>query len=99
MNAIFRPPNYLPEVVRSGRKALISARKWGKSSHQVVLPNEPKVDIADVVRGTVESRATPSLPERLRIGGLRNTHDDALGILYVPCDTTVWSAKSAEVGE
>ena len=78
MNTILRPPDYLTQVVGSGCKAIISARKWRKSSHLVVLPNEPEVDIADVVRRTVESRATPSLPERLRIGGLRNTHDDAL---------------------
>src|SRR5215475_14715520 len=99
MNTIFCPADYLPEVVGSGRKAVMTARKWGKSSHLVVLPNEPEIDEADVVRRTVESRATPSLPERLRIGGLRNTHYDALSILYVPCDTAVWSAKRAEVGE
>ena len=99
MNTILRPPDHLTEVVGSGCKAVISARKMGKSSHLVVFPNEPEIDIADVVRRTVESRATPSLPERLRIGGLRNTHDDALSILHVPCDTAVWSAKCAEVGE
>src|SRR5215467_12989548 len=99
MNTIFRPADYLPEVVGSGRKAVMTARKWGKSSHLVVLPNEPEVDVADVVRRTVERRATPSLPERLRIGGLRNTHDDALSILYVPCDAAVRSAERAQVGE
>src|SRR5262249_1569447 len=99
MNAIFRPADYLPEVVGSRRKAVMAAWKWGKSSHLVVSPNEPEVDIADVVRRTVERRATPSLPERLRVGGLRNTHDDALSILYVPCDTAVRSPKCAEVGE
>src|SRR6266496_1231688 len=99
MNAILGPPDHLTQVVGSGCKAVIAARKWGKSSHHVVLPNEPEVDIADVVRRTVESRATPSLPERLSIGGLRNTHDDALSILHVPGDTAVRSAKRAEVGE
>ena len=99
MNTILGPPDYLPEVVGSRCKAIISARKYGKSSHLVVLPNESEVDIADVVRRTVKRRATPSLPERLRIGGLRNSHDDALSILHVPCDAAVWSAKCAEVGE
>ena len=65
----------------------------------IVFPNEPEVDKADVVRRTVEKRATPSLPERLRIGSLRNTHDDTLGILHPPGDTAVWSAKCVEVGE
>src|SRR6516165_12816846 len=99
MNAILGPPDHLSEIVGSGRKAVMPARKWGKSSHHVVLPNEPEVDKADVVRRTVESRATPSLAERLRIGGLRNTDDDSLSILYVPCDTAVRSSKCAEVGE
>ena len=78
MNTILRPPDHLTQVVGSGSKAVIATRKIGKSPHLVVLPNEPEIDIADVVRRTVESRATPSLPERLRIGGLRNTHDDSL---------------------
>src|SRR4029077_20322768 len=99
MNTILGPPDHLTEVVGSGCKAVISARKRQKSSHLVVLPNEPEVNIADVVRRTVESRATPSLSERLRIGRLRNTHDDALSILHVPSDTAVRSAKRAEVGE
>src|ERR1051326_3186025 len=99
MNSILRPPDHLTEVVSSGCKAVIAARKWGKSSHLVVLPNEPEIDEADVVRRTVESRATPRLPERLRIGGLRDTHDDALSILHIPRDTAVWSAKCAEVGK
>ena len=97
MNTILRPSDYLTEVVGSGGKAVVSTRKIGKSPHLVVFPNEPEIDIADVVRRTVESRATPSLPERLRIGSLRNTHDDSLSILHVPCDTAVWSAKCAEV--
>src|SRR5882757_1783298 len=99
MNTILGPPDHLAEVVGSGCKAIIPAWKCGKSSHLVVLPNEPEVDIADVVRCTVESRATPSLLERLRIGRLRNTHDDALSILHVPGDTAVRSAKRAEVSE
>src|SRR6266576_3266293 len=99
MNAILRPPDRLAEVVGSGCKAVIAARKWGKSPHLVVLPNEPQIDIADVVRRTVESRATPGLPQWLRIGSLGNTHDDSRGIFHVPGDTAVWSAKCAEVGE
>src|SRR5262245_25691540 len=99
MNTILGPPDHLTQVVGSGRKAVVSTRKWGKPSHQTVLPNEPKIDITDVMRRTVESRATPSLAERLRIGGLRNTHDNTLGILHVPRDTAVGSAKRAQVGE
>src|SRR4029077_1931056 len=99
MNAILRPPDYLTQVVGSGCKSVIAARKWGKSPHLVVLPNEPEVDEADVVRRTVESRATPALAERLRRESLGNTHDDSRGIFHVPCDTAVWSAKCAEVGE
>ena len=85
MNTVFCPADYLPEVVGSRRKAIIPARKWGKSSHLVVLPNEPEIDIADVVRRTVESRATPALAERLRRRSLGNTHDDSRGIFHVPC--------------
>src|SRR5437773_6929649 len=99
MNAILRPPDHLVQVVGSGCKAVIAARKWGKTPHLVVLPNEPEIDIADVVRRTVESRATPVLAEQLRIGSLGNTHDDSRSILHVPCDAAVWSAKCAEVGE
>src|SRR5438876_5510511 len=99
MNIILRPPDRLAEVVGSGCKAVISAGKWKESSHLVVLPNESEVDIADVVRRTVESRATPGLPQWLRIGSLGNTHDDSRGVFHVPCDTAVWSAKCAEVGE
>src|SRR5437667_5356280 len=100
MNAILRPPDHLTEVVGSGCKAVISARKWEKSPHRAVFPNEPEIDIADVVRRTVESRATPVLTVRLRRrGSLGNTHDDARGIFHVPCDTAVWSAKCAEIRE
>src|SRR5438094_6880229 len=99
MNAILRPPDHLTQIVGSGGKAVIAAREWGKSPHLVVLPNEPEVDIADVVRRTVESRTTPAFAEQLRIGSLGNTHDDSRGIFHVPCDTAVWSAKCAEVGE
>src|SRR5438067_5593097 len=98
MNSILRPPHHLTQVVGSGGKAIISARKIGKSPHLVLFPNEPEVDIADVVRRPVESRATPALAEQLRVGSLGNTHDDSRGIFHVPCDTAVWSAECAEVG-
>src|SRR5205814_7229462 len=97
MNAILGPPHRLTQVVGSGCKAVIAARKWGKSPHLVVLPNEPEIDIADVVRRTVESRATPALAEQLRIGSLGNTHHDARGIFHVPCYTAVWSAECTQV--
>src|SRR5438067_8535281 len=99
MNAILSPPDHLTQVVGSGCKAVIAARKWGKSPHLVVLPNEPEVDIADVVRRTVESRATPAFAEQLRVGSLGNTHDNSRGIFHVPCDTAVWPPECAEVGE
>src|SRR5438552_16824571 len=99
MNAILRPSDHLTEVVGSGCKAVISTRKIGKSSHltQALFPNEPEIDKADIVRRTVESEATPPLPQRLRIGSLRNTHDDSRGILHVPRDTAVWPPECAEV--
>ena len=98
MNAILRPPDHLTEVVGSGGKAIISSRKIGQSPHRAPFPNEPEVDIADVVRRTVEIRATPVLAERLRRESLGNSHDDSRGIFHVPCDTAVWSAKCVEVG-
>ena len=89
MNAILRPPDHLTEVVGSGGKAVISTRKCGQSPHLALFPNEPEIDKADIVRPTVESEATPPLPQRLRRGSLGNTHDDALGIFDVPCYTAV----------
>ena len=98
MNTILRPPDYLTQVIGSGGKTVISTRKIGQSSHLALLPNESEVDIADVVRRTVESRATPVLAEGLRRESLGNTHDDSRGIFHVPRDTTVWSAEGVEVG-
>src|SRR6266699_7157730 len=68
MNAILGPPDYLTQIVRSCGKAIISANKIGKSPHLALalFPNEPEIDITDVVRRTVESRATPALAEQLR---------------------------------
>src|SRR5438067_11438773 len=93
MKTILRPADHLTQVVGSGGKAVIAARKWGKSSHLVVLPNEPEIDIADIVRRTVKSRATPAFAEQLRVGSLGNTHDDSRRIFHVPRDTAVWSAE------
>src|SRR5260370_40789432 len=84
MNAILCPPHNLTQIVGSCGKAIISSRKIGQSSHLVVLPNEPEVDVADVVRRTVESPATPALAEELRFGGLGNTHHDCFGFFEVP---------------
>src|SRR5215813_8515368 len=101
MNIIFRPSDCLTQVIGSSGEPVISTWKVGKSPHRAlsVFPDKPEIDIADVVRRTVESRATPSLSERLRIGGLRDTNDDSCGIFHVPCDTAVGSAKCAEIGE
>src|SRR5438552_2594631 len=98
MNAILGPPDYLTEVVGSCSKTVVSTRKVGKSPHLVLFPNEPEIDISDVVRRTVESRAAPALAEQLRVGSLGNTHQDSRRIFHVPCDTAVWSAECAEVG-
>src|SRR5438477_10311745 len=98
MNSIRRPPHHLTQVVGSGGKAVIAARQIGQPPHLVLSPNGPMIDIADVARRTVESRATPALAEQLRVGSLGNTHNDSRGIFHVPCDTAVWSAECAEVG-
>src|SRR6266700_2642389 len=99
MNTILSPSHRLSQVVDSGNKTVVSSRKIGKAPHLVLFPNKPEIDKPHGERPTVESCATPSLPERLRIGGLRDTHDDALSILHVPCDTAVWPPKCAEVRE
>jgi hypothetical protein len=100
MNAILRPPDYLTQVIGSRGKAVISTRKCGQSPHLALalFPNEPEVDKADVVRRSVEIHTTPVLAVRLRIGSLRNTHDNARGIFHVPCDTTVGSPERVEIG-
>src|SRR5580765_1231152 len=99
MNTILSPSHRLTQVVGSGNKTVVSARKIGKASHLVLFPNKPEIDKADGERPGVKSCATPSFPVRLRIGGLRDTHDDALSILHIPCDTAVWPPKCAEVSE
>src|SRR5262249_209971 len=99
MNASLRPANHLTQVVGSGGKTIVSTRKIGEGPHVVVFPNEPEVDIADVVRRTVEIPATPVLAVRLRRESLGNTREDARGIFHIPCDAAVWSAKCPEVGE
>src|SRR5207237_8272995 len=93
------PSDHLTEVVGSGCKAVISARKIGESPHltQALFPNEAKIDKADIVRRTVESEATPPLPQRLRRESLGNTHDDPRSILHVPCYTAVCSAERDEL--
>ena len=97
MNPILRPPDHLASVVGSGGKAVISTRKIGQSPHLALLPDESEVDIADVVRRTVESRATPRFAEGLRRESLGNAHEDSRGIFDVPRDTTVWSAEGVKV--
>src|SRR2546430_1433765 len=100
MNTIFRPSDCLTQVVGSCGKAIVATRKVGKSPHRAlsVFPDKPEIDIADVVRRTIESRATPALAEQLGVGSLGNTHDDSRRIFHVPRDTAVWSAECAEVG-
>jgi hypothetical protein len=92
MDAILRPSNGLTEVVCSCGKAVVSTGKIWETSHLVVLPNKAQIDKSNCVRPTVEGCTTPSLAERLWIGGLRDTHHDALGILDIPSNTAVWTA-------
>src|SRR5436853_6788044 len=99
MNTIFSPSHCLTEVVGAGNKAVVSTRKIGKPSHLILFPNKSEVDKTGGERPGIESCATPSLAERLRVGGLRDTDDDALSIFHVPCDTTVWSPQCAKVRE
>src|SRR6476660_10101582 len=99
MNAILSPSHRLTQVIGSSNKTVVSPWEIGKSSHQVVLPYETEIDEPGGEGPSVEVRATPGFPERLRIGSLRNTHDDALGVLHVPCDTAVWPSKCVKVRE
>src|SRR5437764_3407323 len=97
MNAILGPSHHLTQIVSSCGKAIISSRKIGQSPHLAPLPNEPEIDVADVVRRTVESRATPALPQRLGRESLGNTHDDSRSIFHIPRYTAIWSAECVEV--
>src|SRR6266481_2820806 len=99
MDTIFSPSHRLPKVIGSGSKTVMSTRKIGKPSHLVLFPNKSEVDETGGERPSIESCATPSLAERLRVGGLRDTDDDALSIFHVPRDTTVWSPQCAKVRE
>src|SRR5436190_2708762 len=99
VNSILRPSDYLTEVVGPGCKTVISPWERGKPPHLIVLPDKAEIDISDIVRCTVEGRATPGLSVRLGIGGLRNADDNSRRIFHIPRDTAVWSAKCAEVGE
>jgi len=54
-------PTTWPKVVGSCGKPLFLQEKWQSLMSPGSVPNEPEVDIADVVRRTVESRATPAL--------------------------------------
>src|SRR6478672_5979013 len=99
MNAILSPSHRLPQVIGSGRKTVVSTWKIGKAPHLILFPNKPEIDKADGKGPGVEICAAPSLSERLRIGGLRDTHYNALSILDIPCDTAVWPPECAEVRE
>src|SRR4029077_15465839 len=99
MNAILSPSHRLPQVIGSGRKTVVSTRRIGKAPHLILFPNKPEIDKADGKGPGVEICATPSLSERLRIGGLRDTHYNALRILDIPGDTAFWAPECAEVRE
>src|SRR5215831_17724014 len=64
MNIIFRPSDCLTQVVGSCGKAVVATRKVGKAPHRAlsVFPDKPEIDIADVVRRTVETRGIFHVP-------------------------------------
>ena len=97
MNAVLRPSHYLTQIIGSGGEAIVSSREVGQSPHLVVLPNEPEVDVADVIGRTVEVSATPALAQRLRGQRLGNTDEDSRGIFHIPCDAAVWSAQCLKI--
>src|SRR4030095_9931094 len=96
MTGILRPTDHFTAAVGPRGKAVVSAQ-GRQRSHLAAFPNEPEIDITDVVRPRIESEATPPLPQRLRRGSLGNTHDDAAVVLHVPGDIAVWSAEGAKV--
>src|SRR5215470_12125892 len=99
MNIILCPSYRLTKVVGSRGKAVVAAWKIGKFPHwpASVFPNKAEIDKASREGPTVEGRATPGFSQWFWIGSLRNTHDDALGILNVPCYTAIRSPKCEEV--
>src|SRR4029453_13120983 len=98
MTGILRPTDHFTAVVGPGGKAVVSAQ-GRQRSHLAAFPNEPEIDITDVVRPRVESEATPPLPQWLRCGSLGNTHDDAAVILHIPGDAAVGSPERPKVDE
>src|SRR3954469_13809180 len=97
MNIILRPSNGLVQVICFCGKAVVSPWKIWKPPHLILFPDKAKIDKPGVKGRTVEGCAAPSLPKRLRIGSLRDTHKNAVRILHIPCDTAIWSAQRAEV--
>ena len=65
MNIIFRPSDCLTQVVGSCCKAVVAARKVGKSPHRAlsIFPDEPEIDISDVVRRTCRKPRYSKLPQ------------------------------------
>ena len=99
VNIILRPTDNLPQVVGTGRKAVISTWKIGKPSHLSVLPNKSKIDKACARRSGVKRGAAPRFAQWIRCRCLRNAGDDAGVPLYRPGDIAVGSAQRAEIGE
>src|ERR1700755_1651784 len=97
MDVILRPSDYLTDVVGSSGKAVISTREIGKSSHLATFPDEPKINETNCVWPTIKGCATPGFSKRVWIRGLRNAHNDTLGIFHIPCDTAVWTAEGAKI--
>ena len=99
MNTIFRPADYLPKVVGTRRKAVISTREIGKPSHLSVLPNKSKIDKAGAGRSRLKRGAAPRFTQRIGHCCLRNTGDDTGVRLHRPRDIAVRSAQGAEISE
>src|SRR5580704_7575218 len=97
MIVILCPSDHLTKIVGASGKAIISTREIWKCPHLPVFQDKPEVDKADGIGPGVKGRATPSLPERFRIGSLRNPDMDSLGVFNVPSDAAVWSSEGAEI--
>src|SRR5664279_3961056 len=82
--------NHLAPIVDTGGVAVI-ATKRGKRGHHALMPQEPKAY-------QTRSEAAKVLPQRIGIGSVRNTCDQANVVLDWPIHTAVWPSQRAEVG-
>jgi len=99
MNTVLRPSHYLTKIVGSRGKPIVPPREVGKSPHLALalFPNKTEINKPGSERPAVETETAPNLSQRLRIGSLRDTDDDTLGVFHIPSNTAVWSAECAEI--